>query len=120
MRVLIGSMFLCLTLLATIAHASVSTQRQYLYTALMKQPNDLALNQKYANLCITEKDYEAAIPPLERLAILQPSNALLRLRLGEMFKLLGSDIMARKYFTEAAQHPNASSDIKFKAQGYLQ
>lgn len=120
MRVLVGSMMLSLTLLAANAHAAISTERQYLYKAIMAQPNNLTLNQQYANLCITENDFEAAIPALERLAILQPSNALLRLRLGEMFKALGSEMMAHKYFTEAATHPNANSDVKLKAQGYLQ
>ena len=120
MRGLVWCVMACLALMATSAQASVSAQRKALYQSLLTQPNSLALNQQYANLCITESDYEAAIPALERLAILQPSNALLRLRLGQMFKALGSDVMARKYFLEAATHPRASVEVKSKAQGYLQ
>jgi Flp pilus assembly protein TadD len=120
MRVLACSLIVTLALLTSSAHAAVSVQRQVLYQSLLRQPDSLTLNQQYANLCITENDFEAAIPALERLAILQPSNALLRLRLGEMFKALGSEVMAKKYFMEAANHPRASVEIRSKAQGYLQ
>ena len=108
-----------ITLLAGSANAAISTQRAQLYSALLAQPNSLALNQQYANLCITENDYEAAIPPLERLVALQPNNALLRLRLGQMYQGLGTQPMAQKYFTEAYNHPYASAEIKSKAQGYM-
>jgi Flp pilus assembly protein TadD len=120
MRVLACGLMVSILLLAQSAHAGVSAQRSALYQSLLRQPNSLVLNQQYANLCITENDFEAAIPPLERLAILQPSNVLLRLRLGEMFKALGSDVMARKYFLEALNHPRASAEITSKARGYLQ
>lgn len=120
MRVLACSVMVCLALMATSAQASVSSERKALYQSLLMQPNSVALNQQYANLCITEGDYEAAIPALERLVVLQPNNALLRLRMGQMFKALGSDVMAKKYFLEAAQHPRATTEVKTKAQGYLQ
>ncbi|MBN8543728.1 MAG: hypothetical protein J0M34_05630 [Alphaproteobacteria bacterium] len=111
---------LALFMIASTAHASVSAERKNLYQSLLRQPNDLGLNQQYANLCISENDYEAAIPALERLAMLQPSNALIRLRLGQMFRALGSEVMAQKYFTETMNHPHASMEVRAKAKGYLQ
>ncbi|MFZ4125802.1 MAG: hypothetical protein ACOYJ2_07020 [Rickettsiales bacterium] len=122
MRVMVcGALaILALFMVAATAHASVSAERQTLYQSLLRQPNDLALNQRYANLCINENDYEAAIPALERLSILQPSNALLHLRLGQMFRALGSEVTAQKYFMETLNHPNASMEVKAKARGYLQ
>lgn len=120
MRLILVSVLLCLTFVASDAHAAISAERRAAYQSLLQQPYNLQLNQQYANLCITEQDYEAAIPALERLVALQPSNALLRLRLGEMFRLLGSEAVARNYFHEALVHPYASAEIKSKAQGYLQ
>jgi|GEM_PF-7127624 len=119
MRSLACSMIVWLTLLAGTAHAAISPERAQLYRSLLTQPTSLALNQQYANLCITENDYEAAIPPLERLVALQPNNALLRLRLGQMYQGLGTQPMAQKYFIEAYNHPYATSEIKSKAQGYM-
>ncbi len=89
------------------------------YAALLKNPTDRQLNLDYAGLAMQIKDYESAIPPLERILMNEPGNAKIRLQIGILYHLLGSDMIAKQYFMEARSTPGAPAEVIKEADGYL-
>lgn len=112
---------LCLTsalLLATpaaMADEALDLAWSQAYDAVLRDPANPTLNQKYLELSIARQDYEAAIPPLERLLAQQPDNAGLILQLGRMYKLLGSSRVAEGYFETVRNHPQATDQLRAEA-----
>jgi Flp pilus assembly protein TadD len=108
--------------LATPAVAQDDTARVALeqsYQALLQNPGDRQLNLNYAALAMQLKDYESAIPPLERILMNEPANAKIRLQIGILYHLLGSRVIAKDYFMETVATPGAPAEIVKEAQGYL-
>lgn len=96
-------------------------QRQFddAYMELLSNPGDLDLTLKYAELAVDIGDYEAAIPPLERILMSNPDLPKIRLELGILYYLLGSNDLAKNYFKEAKQGAKAQPDIVKQADDYL-
>jgi hypothetical protein len=90
------------------------------YNQLLRNPSDVNLTLKYADLAIKLNDYEAAIPPLERLVMLDPSLYRTKLKLGTFYQKLGSKIVARSYFEDVAHESAAPKDVVEQAKLYLQ
>ena len=78
-----------------------------LFQQLLADPADPDLNLRFADAAEGLGDYETAVAALERLLILYPDSANLRLRLGEDYAHLGSYAMARAYLEPLA----AASDL---------
>lgn len=91
------------------AHAA-SAELRDAYEAMMQDPSNVTLNERYITKAIAIKDYEAAIAPLERLAMQDPSNMDYVLRSGEMFKALGSDKVAASYFNKVIASPKSTPE----------
>ena len=89
------------------------------YQQLLKNPQDETLLNQYADIAIEQKNYEAAIPPLESLLMSNPDDADLKVEIGTMYMNLGSKLMAKQYFEDAQNTEGASQDAKDKAKGYL-
>lgn len=89
------------------------------YQQLLKTPSDINLNLQYADLAIEAKDYEAAIPPLERILFYNPSLIDVKLKLGILYYLLNSTEVAKSYFQEVKNSKTASKETLAKADDYL-
>lgn len=91
-----------------------------LYNELMANPGDTEKTIAYAELATELGDYEAAIPPLERLLITHPNTPKIKLELGILYYLLGSYDMATTYLEEVKKAKSAQPDLVQQADEYLQ
>lgn len=101
------------------APADLKQELEATYQKLLKNPANVALNLRYAEVAIELKDYESAIPPLERLLFYNPGLDDVKLKLGILYYLLKSSDMARTYFTEVANSAGAAEELKVQANQYL-
>ncbi len=114
MMAFIATLFaLCIITSASAQDAALT--RDAAYQQLLANPSDIALTLKYAKLCAAAGDYEAAIPPLERLLISKPDSPKLRLEIGILYYLLGSFDTAKTYLKDAKKDPTLTA----KADDYL-
>lgn len=90
-----------------------------LYNRLLENPSDINMNLQYADLAIEMKDYEAAIPPLERILFYNPSLVDTKLKLGILYYLLGSYDVAKSYLETVRQASAATKETTSKADEYL-
>lgn len=104
---------------APVATSALKQELEQTYQKLLKNPANVALNLRYAEIAIQLKDYEAAIPPLERLLFYNPALDDVKLKLGILYYLLQSPDMARTYFNEVSASGTASQDLKVQANQYL-
>lgn len=116
--VLMAGMFLTIE-----AHSASIAEREakldQLYLELLQNPENTDKTLAYAALAAEIGDYEAAIPPLERLLMTTPGSNKLKLELGIMYYLLGSYDMAKSYFTEVTADANAKPRMVNQANEYL-
>lgn len=91
-----------------------------LYNELLVNPGNVDKTIEYAELAVDIGDYEAAIPPLERLLITNPNAPKLKLELGILYYLLGSYDVAKNYLNDAKQGGKAPETIIRQADTYLQ
>lgn len=115
---------LCVLLFAPLAHAQQDSQAteqrlDQLYNELLANPGDVDKTLAYAELAVELGDYEAAIPPLERLLLKNPNSNKLKLELGIMYYLLGSYDTAKTYLLEVKNSGNAPRDFVAQADTYL-
>lgn len=85
-----------------------SAELREAYQAMMKDPSNVTLNERYISKALSINDYEAAIAPLERLAMQDPNNMDYVLRIGEMFRGLESGKAANGYFNKVIGNPNST------------
>ena len=104
----------------SVAEASQDAAWNAAYQQLLKRPADKATNERYAALSIERKDYESAIPPLERLSMQSPDDMGYVLQLGEMYQKLNSKAVARSYFEQVAKHPKSTPEQKAEANKNIQ
>lgn len=96
-----------------------SPESDALYAQLLSNPTDRKANLTYSAMMSRGGDFEAAIPPLERILVSEPNNAWLMLQLGTLYQALGSNIMARTYLTRAMAEPSASDSVKEQSETML-
>ena len=89
------------------------------FEQVLADPSDLDATLKYADLAVALKDYEAAIPALERVLFFNPDLVEIKLELGVMYYNLKSYDVARSYFNDAKSSPLATEDVISEADGYL-
>lgn len=99
--------------------AAVRAEFNKTYSMLLHNPSDVELTLKYADLAVRLNDYEAAIPPLERLVMLDPTLYRTKVKLGTFYAKLGSNVVARSYFSDVANDANAPKDIVNQAKQHL-
>lgn len=99
--------------------AATQTEINQLYDMLITNPMDRSLNIRYSTALAKAGDYEAAIPPLERILINEPQNAWLMLQLGILYHALDAKLLARMYLEQAVAQPDITDDIKQKASTLL-
>lgn len=94
-------------------------QADALYQQLLAHPDDQDKTLAYARRAADLGDYEAAISPLERLLIVNPKSARLRLELGILYYMLGSNEVAKDYLTKAKDGASGHPEIASQADAYL-
>lgn len=87
-----------------------------LYQQILKNPTNVELTLRYARLGAELGDYEASVSALERLLIYNPNLPTAELELGLLYARLKSYAMARAYLEQASAAPNASPELRARAQ----
>ncbi len=90
-----------------------------LYDALLDNPTDTKLTLEYAAHAVKIGDYEAAIPPLERILLTNPNATRVMFELGTLYYLLGAYDIARDYFTDVKTQASAEDELVGMAESYL-
>jgi tetratricopeptide (TPR) repeat protein len=85
----------------------------------LNNPSDPAVLVKFAEAAVQLGDIEGAISALERLLLIDGKQADVKLELGVLYFRLGSTEAARAYLESASASPEASAQIKERAQTFL-
>lgn len=112
---------LAATALPAAAQDADSARAEFLslYQQLLKNPTNLELTLRYARLGAELGDYEASVSALERLLMYNPNLPTAELELGLLYARLKSYAMARAYLEQASAAPNASPELRARAQDAL-
>jgi hypothetical protein len=103
----------------TPANMSLQSEQQALFDRTLKDPGNLDVAFRYAQVSTKLHDFEAAIGALERMLFFNPNLSRVKLELGILYFRLGSYEMAKSYFTNAIADPTAPTEIRAKVQAYL-
>lgn len=101
------------------AGSSTSPAFDALFQRMYKEPGNLDVSFRFAELATQVGDYEAAIGALERMLFFNPNLPRVRLELGVLYFKLGSYAMARSYFESALAAPDAPPDVQAKVQEFI-
>jgi len=99
--------------------ASLKSEQQALFDRTLKEPTNLDVAFRYAEVSSQLNDFEAAIGALERMLFFNPNLPRVKLELGVLYFRLGSYEMAKNYFTNAIADPGTPADVRAKVQAYL-
>lgn len=115
------ALFLALWLMAAPVFAESDSAEKFrsLYAELMLDPTDIDKTLEYAALAVEMKDYESAIPPLERLLLNYPNASKIQLELGELYQLLGANAAANSYFEDVLENAQAEAAHVSQAKARL-
>jgi len=97
---------------------AVSNDYDALLAQMLKDPSNLDVSFRYAELATQRGDYEAAIGALERMLLYNANLPRVRIELGALYFRLGSYAMAKSYF-EAAAAGNVPPEVKAKVAVFL-
>ena len=103
----------------TPAPSSLKSEQQALFDRTLKEPANLDVAFRYAEVSTKLHDFEAAIGALERMLFFNANLPRVKLELGVLYCRLGSYEMAKNYFTNAIADPAAPPDMRAKVQAYL-
>jgi tetratricopeptide (TPR) repeat protein len=113
-------MVLCLLLSSPAsAYAADNTAFLQAFRHSYENPSDVNAALKYSEEAVKIGNYEAAIPPLERILMFNPSLSEVRLEVGVLYYLLNSADMAKKHLSMVAADPKATDVSKARATSYL-
>jgi tetratricopeptide (TPR) repeat protein len=85
----------------------------------LDHPSDPAVLVKFAETAVQLGDIEGAISALERLLLIDGKQADVKLELGVLYYRLGSTEPARAYLESASASPEASAEVRERAQAFL-
>ena len=90
-----------------------------LFQSILRDPANLDLNFRFAEVSTHLGDYEAAISALERILFYNPNLPQVKFELGVLYFKLGSFQIARTYFMGAIGSPDTPGDVHSRVQAYL-
>jgi hypothetical protein len=99
--------------------AALKSEQQALLKRAFKEPANLDVAFRYAEVSTQLNDFEAAIGALERMLFFNAKLPRVQLELGVLYFRLGSYEMAKSYFTTAIADPTAPPEVRGKVQAYL-
>lgn len=94
-------------------------EQSALFAEMFEEPDNLDLMFKYALTSIRLLDFEAAISTLERILIFNPNLPRVRTELGASYFRIGSYPVARHYFQEVQDDPDAPLELQERAGRFL-
>jgi tetratricopeptide (TPR) repeat protein len=121
-KIIVLSLLLTVSIYSYAAQAqdqSVQQEFNEVFNKMLDNPADVDLIIKYANLAIELKDYEAAIPALERLLLFNPDLPKIKQELGVLYYRLNSFDMAKYYLESAKAGKNVPQDVIDLVNQYL-
>jgi tetratricopeptide (TPR) repeat protein len=104
---------------ATVDKAALKAEFDQTFNKMLDNPADVELTMHYANLAIQLENYEAAIPPLERILLFNPDLPRVKQQLGVMYFKLNSFEMAKSYLLDAKKGNDVPADVIAMADEYL-
>jgi len=99
--------------------ASVQREKEEVFKQLFKDPTNLSLLFKYANLSILVGDLEAAIGVFEQMLIYDSQLPRIRLELGVLYFRLGAYAMATNYLKSVKEF-NPPPEVEAKVNQFLE
>ena len=99
--------------------ASVQREKEEVFKQLFKDPTNLSLLFKYANLSILVGDLEAAIGVFEQMLIYDSELPRIRLELGVLYFRLGAYAMASNYLKSVKEF-NPPPEVEAKVNQFLE
>ena len=126
--IVLASMFVCLNLYSqnvqpTISDpkelALVEQQKEEVFKKLFKDPTNLSLLFKYANLSIMVGDLEGAIGVFEQMLIYDSKLPRIRLELGVLYFRLGAYALANNYLKSVKEF-NPPPEVEARVDQFLE
>jgi hypothetical protein len=90
-----------------------------MFAQVLREPANLDLSFRFAEVATAAGDYEAAIGALERMLFYNPALPRVRLELGILYFRLGSYEMARSYFEGALAGSDAPPEVRARVEPFL-
>lgn len=104
---------------ATPGAQSTSAEQDALFQQILKNPANLDVTFRHAEVATANGDYEAAIGSLERLLFYNPNLPRVMLELGVLYFRLGSFEMSREYFKKSIAAPDTPAEVRVRVEAYL-
>lgn len=98
---------------------ALKKEQEALFQRILREPNNLDVTFRHAEVSTALGDYEAAIGSLERMLFFNPNLPRVMLELGVLYFRLGSYEMARTYFTKAIAAPDTPPEVRVKVDAFL-
>lgn len=89
------------------------------FQATLEKPSDPETLAKFADLAVKVGDIEGAISALERLLLIDANQPEVKLELGVLYYRLGSKEAALTYLEGARSSPEASPQVRARAEEFL-
>lgn len=89
------------------------------FQATLEKPSDPVTLAKFADLAVKVGDIEGAISALERLLLIDANQPEVKLELGVLYYRLGSKEAALTYLEGARTSPEASQQVRDRAEEFL-
>jgi tetratricopeptide (TPR) repeat protein len=100
-------------------NSAIKAEFDQTFNKMLDNPADVDLTMHYANLAIQLENYEAAIPPLERILLFNPNLPRVKQELGVLYYKLNSFEMAKSYLLDAKKSKDVPADVVARADEYL-
>jgi tetratricopeptide (TPR) repeat protein len=89
------------------------------FQATLEKPSDPETLARFADLAVKVGDIEGAISALERLLLIDANQPEVKLELGVLYYRLGSKEAALTYLEGARSSPEATSQVRDRAEEFL-
>lgn len=99
--------------------AQLEAEYNQAFEQMLKNPADLDITFRFAELASELGNNEAAISALERMLLFNPDLPRVRFELGVLYFRLGSYDVARSYFTQARNAPDTPTDVRQRIDAFL-
>src|SRR5215207_4833323 len=113
----LGAQLLCAP--AKAQRIVASPEYDAMFAQVLREPANLDLSFRFAEVATAAGDYEAAIGALERMLFYNPALPRVRLELGILYFRLGSYEMARSYLAGALAGADAPPEVRARVEPFL-
>lgn len=104
---------------AQAVNATLKQQQEQAFAQVLREPGNLDASFRYAEISSAVGDYEAAIGALERMLFFNPNLPRVKAELGVLYFRLGSQEMARAYFSDVLASRDTPPEVRAKVEAFL-